>query len=150
MKETERTLLIRLPQGCSDDALADLDLTLSSLLRTPVEVETLQSGAGQRTDVPAAASVSRIEIDPDTEDEYLRLRRDVINPGMAQHDGFLDTILLRPQNRSNEYLLINLWISSEDYEGYRGSRLHDDLKAEAMRLLPKPLEIFVADVVRLD
>lgn len=96
------------------------------------------------------ASVSRIQFDPKTEPEYLALRRDVINPGMATQSGFVSSLLLRYHNRPNEYLLVNKWTDAESSAAYANSQLHEDLKRQALSILPKPLETEPVDVVHLD
>lgn len=99
---------------------------------------------------PEHASLSRITYDPSSEKEYLALRRDVINPGMATQEGFVSTLLLRPHDRENEYLLVIKWLTEQHSEAYRAGRVHDDLKRQALSILPKPLETFGADIVHLD
>lgn len=96
------------------------------------------------------ASVSRIQFDPATEADYLALRRDVINPGMATQRGFVSSLLLRMRDRANEYLLVNKWTDAEASAAYTSSGLHDRLKEQALSILPKPLETEPADVVHLD
>jgi 4-oxalocrotonate tautomerase len=96
------------------------------------------------------ASVSRIRYEPATEEEYLELRRDVINPGMATQEGFVSSLLLRPHDRSDEYLLVNKWTSEEASRRYSSGAVHDGLKEKALKLLPEPLRTFGADVVHLD
>jgi 4-oxalocrotonate tautomerase len=109
-------------------------------------------GARDRGDIARAdfASISKIEYEPSTEAEYLRLRRDVINPGMATQNGFVSSLLLRSRERVNEYLLINKWTTEQDAEAYHHSSVHDELKRQALSILPKPLETTSADVVHLD
>lgn len=96
------------------------------------------------------ASVSRIQYNPETESEYLALRRDVINPGMATQRGFVSSLLLRSHARPNEYLLVNKWTDAEAASDYTSSDLHEDLKRQALSILPKPLDTESADVVHLD
>lgn len=95
-------------------------------------------------------SLSRIKYDPATEAEYLKLRRDVIDPGMATQEGFISTLLVRPHDRENEYLLAIKWMSEAHATAYRESKVHDDLKRQALAILPKPLETTGADLVHLD
>jgi 4-oxalocrotonate tautomerase family enzyme len=112
--------------------------------------------ASRRTTAKAAperseyASISRIQYDPNRETEYLALRRDVINPGMATQDGFVSSLLLRRTDVDNEYLLINKWLTREQAEAYAAGRVHDRLKEQALSILPKPLETTGAEVVHLD
>ena len=87
---------------------------------------------------------------PETEDAYLALRRDVINPGMATQEGFVSSLLLRRQDAENEYLLVNKWLSKEHAEAYQSGAVHDKLKEQALSILPRPLETTGADVVHLD
>lgn len=96
------------------------------------------------------ASISRIQYDPASEAEYLALRRDVINPGMATQDGFVSSLLLRHHDAENEYLLINKWLNRDNAAAYHSSSVHDRLKEQALSILPKPLETSGADVVHLD
>jgi phenylpyruvate tautomerase PptA (4-oxalocrotonate tautomerase family)/heme-degrading monooxygenase HmoA len=96
------------------------------------------------------ASVSRIQYDPKTEREYLALRHDVINPGMATQDGFVSSLLLRPHDRPNEYILVNKWLSEAHAKAYTSGPVHETLRQKAMQVLPKPLETVGADVVHLD
>lgn len=96
------------------------------------------------------ASVSRIRFDPATETEYLALRRDVINPGMATQRGFVSSLCLRMQDRENEYLLVNKWTDAQASKDYTSSGLHDRLKEQALSILPVPLETEPADVIHLD
>ena len=96
------------------------------------------------------AAISRIQYDPGTEREYLALRREVLNPGMATQTGFVSSLLLRPRDRTNEYLLINKWLNEEMAEAYHHSPIHDQLREQALAILPKPLETVGADVVHLD
>ena len=96
------------------------------------------------------ASVSRIQFDPATERDYLALRRDVINPGMATQRGFVSSLLLRMKDRANEYLLVNKWTDPQASADYTASKLHDSLKDQALSILPRPLETEPADVVHLD
>jgi 4-oxalocrotonate tautomerase family enzyme len=96
------------------------------------------------------ASISRIQYNPETEKEYLALRRDVINPGMATQDGFVSSLLLRRRDVENEYLLVNKWLNAENAAAYASGAVHDRLKEQALSILPKPLETTGADVVHLD
>lgn len=96
------------------------------------------------------AGVSRIKYDPATEDAYLALRRDVINPGMAGEPGFIDSLLLRRHDREHEYTLVNRWLSREDATNYANGPVHDELKRQALEILPEPLQSIGADVVHLD
>ena len=96
------------------------------------------------------ASISRIQYDPSREAEYLALRRDVINPGMATQEGFVSSLLLRRHDAESEYLLINKWLSKEHAEAYQRGAVHDKLKAQALSVLPRPLETTGCDVVHLD
>ncbi len=114
---------------------------------------TLASRRTQPRSAPVRAdhaSISRITYDPATEKQYLALRRDVINPGMATQEGFVSTLLLRPHNRENEYLLVIKWLSEQHAEAYRAGPVHEELRRRAMEVLPRPLETFGADVVHLD
>ena len=99
---------------------------------------------------PDYASISRIQYNPATEAEYLALRRDVINPGMATQEGFVSSLLLRRRDAANEYLLVNKWMTQDHAVAYQAGKVHDDLKAQALSILPKPLETTGADVVHLD
>lgn len=96
------------------------------------------------------ASVSRIKYDPSTESEYLRLRRKIINPGMASQAGFVSSVLLRPHDKDHEYLLVNKWASKEHAEAYTSGSVHDALREQALKLLPERLQTVGADVVHLD
>ncbi len=96
------------------------------------------------------ASISRIKYDPASETDYLRLRREVINPGMATQAGFVSSLLLRPHDKEHEYLLVNKWVSKEDAHAYTSGKVHDALREQALKLLPEPLQTFGADVVHLD
>lgn len=104
-------------------------------------------GAPARSDY---ASISRIQYDPNREVEYLALRRDVINPGMATQDGFVSSLLLRRHDAENEYLLVNKWLTREHAEAYQQGAVHDQLREQALSILPKRLETAGADVVHLD
>lgn len=104
-------------------------------------------GKPVRTDY---ASVSRIEYDPKTERDYLALRYQVINPGMATQAGFVSSLLLRPHDKTNEYLLVNKWLSLDHAKAYTSGPTHEALRQKAMMVLPKPLETVGADVVHLD
>jgi 4-oxalocrotonate tautomerase len=113
---------------------------------------SLASRRAPSTEPPVRAdftSLSRIKYDPTTEQEYLALRRDAINPGMATQEGFVSSQLLRPRDRENEYLLIIKWLSEQHYEAYHHSGLHEHLRQNAMKILPRPLETVGADVVHL-
>jgi 4-oxalocrotonate tautomerase len=96
------------------------------------------------------ASISRIQYDPSREAEYLALRRDVINPGMATQDGFVSSLLLRRHDVPNEYLLVNKWLNQEQAEAYQAGAVHDRLREQALAILPKRLETSGADAVHLD
>lgn len=96
------------------------------------------------------ASLSRIRYDPRTEADYLRLRREVINPGMATQAGFVSSLLLRPHDREHEYLLVNKWVSKRHSEAYTSGPVHDQLREQALKLLPERLQTVGADVVHLD
>lgn len=95
------------------------------------------------------ASISRIHYLPEIEEEYLALRREVINPGMATQEGFISSLLLRRREVENEYLLITKWLSAEHAAAYASSAVHDRLKEQALSILPKPLETTGTDVVHL-
>lgn len=99
---------------------------------------------------PEHASVSYITYDAETEEEYLRLRRDVINPGMATQPGFVDSLLLRRDDVPGQYVLVNRWLTVEDAHRYQAGPVHDGLKEKALKILPKPLETFGTEVVHLD
>lgn len=96
------------------------------------------------------ASVSRIKCEADREEEYIVLRRDVINPGMATQEGFVSSLFLRLIDSDGEYLLVNKWRSREDAQKYEKSELHEELRQKAMKVLPKPLETMGAEIVHLD
>lgn len=96
------------------------------------------------------ASVSRIKYDPSREAEYLQLRRQVINPGMATQPGFVSSLLLRPHDKEHEYLLVNKWVSRETADAYTSGPVHDRLREQALRLLPERLQTIGADVIHLD
>jgi 4-oxalocrotonate tautomerase len=111
--------------------------------RKPADKGSLQRGN--------YALVSRIPINAETEKEYLALRRTTINPLMASHSGFISSLILRPQDGSNELLMINKWLSQEHADAYRATPVHDDLKARTMALLPRGRsEPIGANVVHLD
>jgi 4-oxalocrotonate tautomerase family enzyme len=99
---------------------------------------------------PDFASISRIQYNPSSEAEYLALRRDVINPGMATQEGFVSSLLLRRHDVPNEYLLVNKWMNQDNAEAYHSGAVHDRLREQALSILPKPLETSGADVVHLD
>jgi phenylpyruvate tautomerase PptA (4-oxalocrotonate tautomerase family) len=99
---------------------------------------------------PEYASVSYITYESDTEDEYLKLRRDVINPGMATQEGFIDSLLLRRSDVPGQYLLVNRWLTADDARRYQSGPVHDGLREQALQILPKPLETFGTEVVHLD
>lgn len=96
------------------------------------------------------ASVSRIKYAPATESAYLKLRREVINPGMATQPGFISSLLLRPHEQEHEYLLVNKWLSKEHADAYTAGPVHDRLREQALELLPERLRTTGADVVHLD
>ena len=112
--------------------------------------------ASRRTAAPAPpqradyASLSRIKFDPSTESEYLALRRDVINPGMATQEGFVSSLLLRPDNRENEYVLVNKWLTRQHADAYTSGGVHDSLREQALKILPERLDTTGAEVVHLD
>lgn len=99
---------------------------------------------------PEYASVSHITYKADTEAEYLKLRRDVINPGMATQQGYIDSLLLRRGDLPGQYLLVNRWLTEEDARRYEAGPVHDALREQALSILPKPLETFGSEVVHLD
>jgi 4-oxalocrotonate tautomerase family enzyme len=99
---------------------------------------------------PEHASVSHITYEAETEEEYLRLRRDVINPGMATQEGYIDSLLLRRGDVPGQYLLVNRWLTADDAHRYQAGPVHDGLREKALAILPKPLETFDAEVVHLD
>ena len=101
----------------------------------------------QRSDY---ASISRIKFNPDTEKEYLALRRDVINPGMATQEGFISSLLLRPDDREDEYLLINKWLTRAHADAYTSGGVHDALREQALKILPERLDTTGSEVVHLD
>ncbi len=121
---------------------ADWSRGLSLASRRPAPTEP-----PQRSDY---ASISRIKFNPETEQEYLALRRDVINPGMATQEGFISSLLLRPDNRENEYLLINKWLTRANADAYTSGGVHDALREQALRILPERLDTTGAEVVHLD
>lgn len=96
------------------------------------------------------ASVSEIRFDPDTEQEYLELRRDVINPGMATQEGYVSSLLLKPTDSTDRYLLVNRWTSAETAAAYAAGDTHERLRVEAMKVLPEALKTYGAEVVHLD
>lgn len=96
------------------------------------------------------ASISRIKYDPSTEPDYLRLRQEIINPGMATQAGFVSSLLLRPHDKEHEYLLVNKWASKEHADAYTSGSVHDALREQALKLLPERLQTVGADVVHLD
>lgn len=96
------------------------------------------------------ASVSEIRFDPDTEPQYLALRRDVINPGMATQEGYVSSMLLKPTDSTDRYLLVNRWTSAEAAQAYAAGDTHERLRVEAMKVLPQALQTYGAEVVHLD
>lgn len=96
------------------------------------------------------ASISEIRCDPEREVEYLALRRDVINPGMATEDGYVSSLLLRPNDAADRYLLVNRWTSAEAAAAYQAGDTHERLRVEAMKVLPEALKTQGAEVVHLD
>jgi 4-oxalocrotonate tautomerase family enzyme len=109
--------------------------------------KTMPRPAPQR---PEYASISYITYESDTEADYLKLRRDVINPGMATQEGFIDSILLRRGDVPGQYLLVNRWLTADDARRYQSGPVHDGLREQALKILPKPLETFGTEVVHLD
>jgi len=99
---------------------------------------------------PEYASVSRIQYNAETEDDYLKLRSEVINPGMATQPGFVDCLLLRPTEKDNEYLLVIRWLTQADDDAYDNSDMHENLRKQAMSILPHPLESYGAHIVHAD
>jgi 4-oxalocrotonate tautomerase family enzyme len=99
---------------------------------------------------PEYASISHITYEAATEEEYLKLRRDVINPGMATQEGFIDSLLLRRGDVPGQYVLVNRWLTADDARRYQSGPVHDALREQALQILPRPLETYGTEVVHLD
>ena len=162
---------IKLVAGCDEETKARLgrevaaavaEITVNAIADVHVlidEVDPANWGRGLEpaTQTPAEkvvraehASISYIRYSPETEREYLDLRRDVINPGMATQHGFVSSLLLRRHDIADEYLLINQWLAAGDDARYSAGPVHDRLKEQALALLPQPLRNVDTDIVHLD
>ena len=97
-----------------------------------------------------SATISDIEVDPGVHDEYFRLRRDVINPGMATREGFVSSMLLRLADAEDRFVLINKWMDRRAEASYSASDLHNDLKERTERFVRRPVKTRVAHVLHLD
>ncbi|MGH3187385.1 MAG: antibiotic biosynthesis monooxygenase [Streptosporangiaceae bacterium] len=83
------------------------------------------------------ACISELECSPEAENDYLRLRREEIDPAMARMPGFVSASLFRAQESAGKYVLITKWMSKEDFENYRASTAHDDLRQRSVELLSR-------------
>jgi 4-oxalocrotonate tautomerase family enzyme len=96
------------------------------------------------------ATISDIEIDPNLCEEYFRLRRDVINPGMATREGFVSSLLLQLADSPERFVLVNKWMDREAEADYSSGDVHDDLKDQTERVVLRPLQTRPAYVTHLD
>ena len=95
---------------------------------------SLASRRARRTEGPVRpehVSVSRIKIRDEA--AYLEFRRDHNNPALARQQGFVSTMLLRLDDASGEYLLLNKWMSKADAEAWVGTAEHKRLAMEAAK-----------------
>ncbi len=83
---------------------------------------------------PEYVAVNRIRIDD--EEAYIALRRDLVNPALANQDGFVSTQLLRLTETDHEYLLINKWMSRAHHEAWLSSQTHISMEDDAKRRVP--------------
>lgn len=133
--------------------MADVHVIFHDVPRTSWWRGLIRTGARKPTAAPVRSDyawISRIQYDPAREAEYLAFRRDTINPTLAAQDGFVSALLLRPQNREHEYVLVLKWLSEQHARAFEKSEAHDRLRERALQLLPRALETTGAEVVHLD
>jgi len=83
---------------------------------------------------PEYVAVNRVRIED--EEAYVALRRDLVNPALANQEGFVSTQLLRLSGTDHEYLLINKWMTRAHHEAWLASETHLGIEAEAKRRVP--------------
>jgi phenylpyruvate tautomerase PptA (4-oxalocrotonate tautomerase family)/heme-degrading monooxygenase HmoA len=83
------------------------------------------------------ACISELECSPESEREYMRLRRDEIDPAMAGMPGFVSASLFRSHESPEKYVLITKWMSKEDFEKYGASTAHGDMRQKSVDLLSR-------------
>lgn len=81
--------------------------------------------------VPVRAEyVSMVRLKLGDEDAYVKFRGAHMNPALAGQDGFVSTLLLHLDS-SDEYLLLNKWISKAHADAWIASDEHKELERRA-------------------
>lgn len=90
---------------------------------------------------------SRIWCAPERLEEYLKLRKETIDPGMASAPGFIRRELFKSMDADDEIILQVYWDSRESALNYRKSRTHDGLKSQALQVMKRPLETHDYEII---
>jgi heme-degrading monooxygenase HmoA/phenylpyruvate tautomerase PptA (4-oxalocrotonate tautomerase family) len=83
---------------------------------------------------PEYVAVNRIRIEDEA--AYLEIRRDFVNPALANQAGFVSTLLLRLSSADHEYLLLNKWMSKAHADAWLASDTHKSLEEQARSRVP--------------
>jgi phenylpyruvate tautomerase PptA (4-oxalocrotonate tautomerase family)/heme-degrading monooxygenase HmoA len=83
---------------------------------------------------PEYVAVNRMWIED--EEAYVALRRDLVNPALANQEGFVSTQLLRLSGTDHEYLMINKWMTRAHHEAWLASQTHISMEDDARRRVP--------------
>src|SRR4051794_4270881 len=92
-------------------------------------------------------SFSLIRCAPENREEYLKLRRETLDPGMASAPGFVPREVFVRRDPEDEMYLLVYWDSDEAAQNYRKGAVHEPARQKAMQLLKGPLQTRDYDIV---
>jgi heme-degrading monooxygenase HmoA len=85
------------------------------------------------------ASLSDLQIAPPDVDRYVQMRREHINPVLAQQPGFLGSTLLRPRDQPDPALvafaLFNFWADQASAQAWAVAPRHDEVSQYVIPLV---------------
>jgi heme-degrading monooxygenase HmoA len=85
------------------------------------------------------ASLSELQIAPADVDRYVQMRREHINPALAQQPGFLGSTLLRPLEQpdpaATAFTLFNFWKDQASAQAWAVAPRHDEVSRHVIPLV---------------
>lgn len=76
----------------------------------------MSRASGASPDLPSFATLHACNIQD--ENDFMRLRNEVVHPALAQQKGFVSTMILRMREPKGSYFLMNKWMSQADWEAW--------------------------------
>jgi heme-degrading monooxygenase HmoA/phenylpyruvate tautomerase PptA (4-oxalocrotonate tautomerase family) len=83
---------------------------------------------------PEYVTINRMRIEDEA--AYVALRTELVNPALANQEGFVSTQLLRLSGTDKEYLLLNKWMSKAHCDAWLASETHQRIEEDAKRSVP--------------